>query len=529
MESAVGSHWSLARSRRHGRAHATDTHARTATPSASASTLRYAARWLRGSAGVVLALQTLLACSRAEPARLMLEAPGEVDVSVRRRTTPATWYLDVRRDGHEPIRIPSSGFLDTSAAYVLDARVRSEEEPAVVDIVPMRCADATDDSCEPAASRLSAGTSGWTLAASESEDDAPEIQLLLAPRGFKVSSPTRPLGRGSDTAGPAHNIANGQDTSKGKKLTSPLDVDSMLSRLVASWALGQGTPPVKDPGSGGPVVPPVQDSTGDAIRVVVTGADGSPFFTSLKDENRLRLRADAREPVAPDDVHWELVDNSTTQGWEVSPPPPGVESTLEILAPTPNRWAGVRHKGQVKEKALRLSIVAVVRHGGRTLRSPPITIEQDEISALRQEYVDLRLARGAPPRSAFVRMNNNGDYPYRVLRPGFKAKLDSLLALLPPAERAINSEYRNPVHNRFHVGAGSGTGPVSNSLHQYGCAADIQTFPRVRSSPEARAAAENFWEVLASEALDRGFQVEPRSGPVSSGVGHVHVQLRDCK
>ena len=452
---------------------------------------------MHGSWRLLIALPALLACGHTEPAQLILEAPGEVDVSVRAHASSAAWYLDVKRDGRDMARIPSSGFLDTSAAYVINAKLRADEQPAVVDIVPMRCTGSNDRSCAPAVSRLSAGTYGWTLAASPDKGDTPEIQLLLAPRGFRPGKPP---------AGPKGTKKSETDSKKGTVANSKHE----------------------DTGRAGS---PVHGAANGDVRVVVVGQkDGSPFFTSLKEENRLRLRADVREHVAANEVHWELVADSTANGWRVSPPGPGVESELDIAAPASNRWASVKHKAPLGEKALHVAVVAVVQHGGQTLRSSPITIEQDDISALRQEYVDLGVAHGAPPRSVFVRMDNNGDYQFRVFRPGFKKKLDSLLTILPADKRVINSEYRNPVHNRFHVGAGSGTGPISNSWHQYGCAADIQTFPATGGGASAadKAAAETFWEALAAEALERGFRVEPRTGPISSGVGHVHVEIRDC-
>ena len=98
----------------------------------------------------------------------------------------------------------------------------------------------------------------------------------------------------------------------------------------------------------------------------------------------------------------------------------------------------------------------------------------------------------------------------------------------------INSLFRNPVHNRLHV-IGGGSGPVSNSWHQFGCAADLQTFPVLRAGSSAADSsnARQFWEALSQEALELEFQVEPRdknpARPAASfsGVGHVHIET-DC-
>jgi hypothetical protein len=79
-----------------------------------------------------------------------------------------------------------------------------------------------------------------------------------------------------------------------------------------------------------------------------------------------------------------------------------------------------------------------------------------------------------------------------------------------------NVIYRNPVHQQLHLGS------VVNSWHQYGCAADMQTFPAPRNGPADEEAATDFWQELAELAGDRGFDVEPLS---DSGVGHVHVEI----
>ena len=83
----------------------------------------------------------------------------------------------------------------------------------------------------------------------------------------------------------------------------------------------------------------------------------------------------------------------------------------------------------------------------------------------------------------------------------------------------VNSFYGNPVHNRFHLDPRAS---AVDSFHQYGCAADLQTFPFPRNSPENILQALEFWDDLAELAVQQpwNFYVEPLE---DSGVGHVHV------
>jgi hypothetical protein len=80
----------------------------------------------------------------------------------------------------------------------------------------------------------------------------------------------------------------------------------------------------------------------------------------------------------------------------------------------------------------------------------------------------------------------------------------------------LNSQYRNPVHQWIHIGG------VHGSWHQYGCAADLQTFPANPTNASDSTSAWSFWSNLSGLARQRGFGIEDST---ESGIGHVHVQI----
>jgi hypothetical protein len=59
--------------------------------------------------------------------------------------------------------------------------------------------------------------------------------------------------------------------------------------------------------------------------------------------------------------------------------------------------------------------------------------------------------------------------------------------------------------------------PSEISLHMWGCAADLQTFPRNGSPAQYK-----YWDELAALARELELGVEPQR---RSLVGHVHVQV----
>jgi hypothetical protein len=168
------------------------------------------------------------------------------------------------------------------------------------------------------------------------------------------------------------------------------------------------------------------------------------------------------------------------------------------------------------------------------------SVTQDELDQLRQEYVDLA-RRAVPDRSEFmdaaafaarygsrypwlhfedlnwsVNGNTQARYSYAIIRPELVEGLDRVRRAYRGI--VINSGYRNPVH-QIEVNA-----PVRESLHQYGCAADLAVLP----GPGRGLPNEVDWRRLAEAACSAQAKwVEPlaSSGPNSPGC-HVHVDYR---
>ena len=127
------------------------------------------------------------------------------------------------------------------------------------------------------------------------------------------------------------------------------------------------------------------------------------------------------------------------------------------------------------------------------------TWTQDTIDVLRQEYVDMtppgsRAELPVPGRGEFVsELSSNGvddwdtgHYGY-MIDDGLKAKKSSwlrevnnyrqanTLPVLADKSFRVNSAYRNPYHQRFHVNARQGKVASFYSRHCYGDALDIKT------------------------------------------------------
>jgi len=111
---------------------------------------------------------------------------------------------------------------------------------------------------------------------------------------------------------------------------------------------------------------------------------------------------------------------------------------------------------------------------------------------------------------------NTGDYGYMVWHTAFVDALNALsVSWQSEGQWQINSQYRNPVHQQLHLGG------ATNSKHQYGCAADLQTYPVNPTNSVDSASAWDFWHRLAELARSQSFVVEDS---LASGIGHVHVQ-----
>jgi hypothetical protein len=292
--------------------------------------------------------------------------------------------------------------------------------------------------------------------------------------------------------------------------------------------------------------------TGATYVRITAPRDSEVAFTSHTGENGIPLAAELSGPAAGASVTWEVTPepaSGAAGGGDTPPaPPPGARTKLTVPRPTAARWGHVAHPASAAARARELEtnrlafrIVAVASKGANTWRSASVVIRQTEASTIREEYLDLKVPQGAPPAGSLVRQApggtaaepNNGDYQYAVRNASFDALFAQLrqnwLSVHPAKEWQVNSGYRNPVHNMFHVSKGVGSGAVSSSWHQYGCAADLQTFPATRSTPAQMAEAVRFWEALANEALLLGFDVEPLQSANGSfsGIAHVHVE-KDC-
>lgn len=277
---------------------------------------------------------------------------------------------------------------------------------------------------------------------------------------------------------------------------------------------------------------------------------GDTAFTSASGENRIRLKADVPGSLQPAEVTWQVARGIGTT-WTTVKVPAGVTTEIPVSIPT----GSTRYKGshpttatskaeRLMKQRVRYRVVAVAKGSGKEIRSDTLWVDQGGLAAIRQEYLDIGLRRGAPPSSWFRAVSTlpkglgYGDFEVAAANPAFMerlAKLEDAWKSGYDLPWQLNSFYRNPAHNRFHVG-GSGSGPVSNSWHQFGCAADLQTFPILSGGGSSRAdtvRARQFWDALAQEALELDFEVEPRDknparpGASYSGVGHVHIEM-DC-
>jgi hypothetical protein len=277
---------------------------------------------------------------------------------------------------------------------------------------------------------------------------------------------------------------------------------------------------------------------------------GDTAFTSVAGENRIRLRAKLPAEFQSAEVTWQ-VEQGVGNTWVSVSVPPGKETEIAVTSPTQmTRYQGVhpntpalRAEG-LKRQRIQYRVSAVARQGSRSAQSHTLVVPQAMMAAIRQEYLDLGLRRGAPPLSWFTEVGRlprgliYGDFDVAVAEPEFMERLAQLEQVWKNDYKLkwqLNGLFRNPVHNRFHV-RGGGSGTVSNSWHQFGCAADLQTFPVLtggRATPLDSTNARQFWDALTAEARELDFDVEPRDknpsrpGAAYSGVGHVHIET-DC-
>jgi hypothetical protein len=278
-------------------------------------------------------------------------------------------------------------------------------------------------------------------------------------------------------------------------------------------------------------------AVGKQIVVEANGVNGGSFLGGRKRESRITLRAKVADTSLAPSVMWNVRDYPNDQLYSPLPAtvPNGASSFFFVPAPTMARWNAPHPR--LREswwtmKALGYAVSAAVRN----ISSDSVVVRQDSLDTQRQEYIDLAIKQGVPPRSSLKASPyyKKGDYALAVTNRTF----DSLLAVLQekwkPNDFTVTSLYRSPAHNAYHVDPGKSSGTISSSWHQYGCGADMQTQPYVdtTSPPRQKAAARKFWDGLAGAAKNLGLRVEQREQDPTkpkrpwSSVGHVHVEIQ---
>ncbi|MDQ6635798.1 MAG: hypothetical protein M3Z10_13690 [Gemmatimonadota bacterium] len=268
----------------------------------------------------------------------------------------------------------------------------------------------------------------------------------------------------------------------------------------------------------------------NGIRIVrAHGPNPGRSFTFARSERTIVLQAAVTPGEPAPDVTWEIVDAPNDRVNSIPPaqPPRGVSTSFTLPKHDRSRWP-TDHPGDDDRKPLTYEVTALWTKEGETYRSDPVTVGQDQIDTIREEYYEFgltTLGRHIPTRDEFVpsprvRIGaNNGDYPYAVLEPAFMAKLVELNALWAGAWQ-LNTIYRNPNHNlNGHISSKNKSKPSPVTWHMWGCAADLQTFPADGSDRQY-----TFWHALNDLAVERGWDTEDL---VHAKVGHVHVEL-DC-
>jgi hypothetical protein len=273
---------------------------------------------------------------------------------------------------------------------------------------------------------------------------------------------------------------------------------------------------------------------------IAAGPNTAGSFTTRAGENVIRLEAHVTPASLAPQVQWSITDSPDDEVLTAPlamPPATGASSSFTV--PRANerksRWPA-NHPGRLIQKALAYKAAASIVYQGKTYSAQPVTVKQDESDVLRQEYIDLAVPQGIIPARDVLspQSGNGGDYAIAVANATFTDRLIKLAQAWQPHTFVVNGIYRDPVHNAFHVSKQKSSGTISASWHQYGCGADLQTFPIVggSASPEQIAAARLFWDGLSEEARKLGFGVEQRDrNPTKptqpySGVGHVHVELK---
>lgn len=271
-------------------------------------------------------------------------------------------------------------------------------------------------------------------------------------------------------------------------------------------------------------------SIGDGVRIVqARGPNPNRSFTMAPAERTISLQAAVTPNEPSPQITWEIADAADDRVNTMPPSEAPTAASASFVLPTHSRtrWP-TDHPGAIDKKSLRYKVTAVWSKAGEVLRSDPVTVAQDEIDTIREEYFEFRLDtlnRHVPTREEFGLSRrvsvgeNNGDYSYALVERRFKLNLNVLYVFWPDAWQ-LNTIYRNPNHNlNGHIPSSNKSKPSPVSWHMWGCAADLQTFPTDKSAKQYV-----FWQALNGLAVELGFDTEDLK---HSLVGHVHVEL-DC-
>ncbi|GJG85374.1 hypothetical protein tb265_05550 [Gemmatimonadetes bacterium T265] len=267
-------------------------------------------------------------------------------------------------------------------------------------------------------------------------------------------------------------------------------------------------------------LPPI-DSAPARLRIITAqGPNPEGSFTTRSGERTLTLAADVSPTTLAGAVAWTVADDPADRVQSAAPstaPPNGASTSVDLPNQTATRWQ-LPHGTAWTDKALAFRVVAAVLGAGGAPLRDSLVVRQREVDVLRQEYVDhgIPVPTAADTRTAadvagVTRFGwaelNQGDYRFAVLTTRLLQKLPELEARAG-TPLTLNSVFRNPAHQRFHIPNGA----AKLSQHQYGTAVDLATF-----NDRAR------WDALKDVSKRAGACVEPLS---ISKLHHVHADWR---
>ncbi|MHB1311830.1 MAG: D-Ala-D-Ala carboxypeptidase family metallohydrolase [Gemmatimonadaceae bacterium] len=253
-----------------------------------------------------------------------------------------------------------------------------------------------------------------------------------------------------------------------------------------------------------------------AVEILSAGGpnDGGSFITRATDrpENVISLRARVTPAAFADSVTWEVTGMPLHDAFNTIVPDTMPRGTAaSFVVPTSNRsrvrWpvagrvphdplTAAQKASDLTKKSLGFRIVAKVTDNGLTVRSQPVTVQQDERDIMREEYVefgqDRILARAEFGTLGDSLRNLTGDY---TLWPSGPRLIEKMPIMQQLAVRrfgrpiTVMSGYRNPVHHFLHAGA-----TAVNSQHLYGLATDWEIV-NARARPAGYSVREYFDEI----------------------------------